>query len=80
MPAHTFKDILLSNLMNRVAMLLSQKYRTLPVSVAQNIELLTHECIVRYCYHLYTGQRAKIPDSPVKYRTPGNLIDERRIR
>src|SRR6218665_461844 len=28
-------------------------------------------CIVRYCFHFYTGQRAKIPDSPVKYRTPG---------
>jgi len=22
-------------------------------------------------WFLYTGQRAKIPDSPVKYRTPG---------
>src|SRR6218665_3793767 len=29
-------------------------------------------CIVRYYHHFYTGQRAKIPDSPVKYRTPGN--------
>jgi len=29
-------------------------------------------CLVRYYYHFYIGQRAKIPDSPVKYRTPGN--------
>src|SRR6218665_1123164 len=29
-------------------------------------------CIVRYYHHFYTGQGAKIPDSPVKYRTPGN--------
>src|SRR6218665_329366 len=29
-------------------------------------------CIVRYYFHFYTGQRAKIPDCPVKYRTPGN--------
>jgi len=28
--------------------------------------------IVRYYYHFYTGQGPKIPDSPVKYRTPGN--------
>src|SRR6218665_2537933 len=28
--------------------------------------------IVRYYSHFYTGQRAKIPDCPVKYRTPGN--------
>jgi len=25
-------------------------------------------------YRFYTGQRAKILDSPVKYRTPGNPI------
>jgi len=24
-------------------------------------------CVVWYYYHFYTGQRAKIPDSPVKY-------------
>jgi len=29
-------------------------------------------CIVRYYLRFYTGQRAKIPDCPVKYRTPGN--------
>src|SRR6218665_261169 len=28
--------------------------------------------IVRHYIHFYTGQRAKIPDCPVKYRTPGN--------
>jgi len=33
-----------------------------------------YTCIVRLCYHYYTGQRAEIPDSPVKYRTPGNPI------
>ena len=29
-------------------------------------------CIVRYCFHFYTGQGAKVPDCPVKYRTPDN--------
>jgi len=29
-------------------------------------------CIIRYYHHFYTGQRAKIPDSPVKYQTPDN--------
>jgi len=49
-----------------------KKYRTLAVqmSVSQNIEL----CIVPYYYHICTGQRANIPDSPVKYRTSGNPI------
>jgi len=28
--------------------------------------------IVRDYFYFYTGQRAKIPDCPVKYRTPGN--------
>jgi len=29
-----------------------------------------YTCIVRYYYQHYTGQRAEIPDSPVKNRTP----------
>jgi len=39
-------------------------------------KILSYICtyIVRYYYHCYTRQRAKIPDSPVKYRTPGNPI------
>jgi len=35
-------------------------------------------CIVRYYYRFYTVQRAKIPDTPVKYRTPGNPTKRRR--
>ena len=35
-------------------------------------------CIVRYYFHFYTVQRAKIPDTPVKYRTPGNPTKRRR--
>jgi len=28
----------------------------------------------RFNYHFYTGQRNKVPDSPVKYQTPSNSI------
>jgi len=42
----------------------------IPVSVAQNIELLRHA--LSSINHFYTWQGPQIPDSPVKYRTPGN--------
>ena len=71
---------------DRVARWLSQKYRTLtvPMSVAQHIELFMHtriNCQVLYMYiyvryqaysQFNTGQRAKLPENLVKYRTPGN--------
>jgi len=41
----------------------------------KNINLF-HTCTGWYYYHFYTGQRAKILDSPVKYRTPGNPTSE----
>src|SRR6218665_160210 len=49
----------------RVARWLSPNYGTLAYWAI-------YTCIVRYYYQYYTGQRAEIPDSPVKYRTPGN--------
>ena len=48
----------------RVARWLSPKFRTL--AVAQNTELLTYELS---CFRIIF-----MPDSPVKYRTPGNHI------
>src|SRR6218665_2102387 len=52
-----------------------QLQTAVPVSdVAQNVELYLHLHfpVGSYYYHFYTRQRANIPDSPVKYRTPSD--------
>jgi len=41
-----------------------------PVSAAKNIETLTH--VLPGTTIIFSGQRVKILNSPVKYRTPGN--------
>jgi len=45
------------------------------MSVAQKIELLARGLSgITITFILDSGQRAKIPDSPIQYRTPGNPI------
>ena len=52
------------------------RWRSLKNTGHWQFQCLWHKILrylhVRYYYHFYTGQGAKIPDSPVKYRISGN--------